>query len=134
MALITRPPRNRYVDPHEPPCVESDEETALTRNYAATRQTVEPEPSGESAGPDEGVPASRNPTPKRPPGMNLTAREREALSYPALGRETKYVAEEMGVSGHTTRNHIENLRTKLDASSPPEAVMVAMRLGIIPPE
>lgn len=64
----------------------------------------------------------------------MTEREREVLSYLALGWETKYIAEELGVSWYTARNHIENLRTKLGASSRLEAVMVAMRLGILPSE
>ena len=88
--------------------------------------------------------------------VRLTAREREVLSNPALGWETKHIAEELGwetryiaeglgwetryiaeglgVSWYTARNHIENLRTKLGASSRLEAVMVAMRLGIPPSE
>lgn len=64
----------------------------------------------------------------------MTEREREALSYLALGWETRYIAEELGVSWYTARNHIENLRRKLGASNRLEAVMIAMRLGIIPPE
>ena len=35
----------------------------------------------------------------------------------ALGWETKYIAEELGVSWYTARKHIENLRKKLGASS-----------------
>ena len=50
------------------------------------------------------------------------------------GRETKYIAEELGVSWYTARNHIENLRKKLGVSSRLEAVMVAMRLRILPSE
>ena len=70
----------------------------------------------------------------RPREVNLTERELEVLSYLALGWETKYIAEELGVSWYTARNHIENLRKKLGASSRLEAVMVAMRLGILPSE
>ena len=66
--------------------------------------------------------------------VHLTEREREVLSYLALGRETKSIAQELGVSWYTARNHIENLRTKLGASNRLEAVMVAMRLGIIASE
>ena len=69
-----------------------------------------------------------------PPDANLTEREREVLSYLALGWETKYIAEELGVSWYTARNHVENLRRKLGASNRLEAVMVAMRLGIIASE
>ncbi|MDE2813113.1 MAG: LuxR C-terminal-related transcriptional regulator [Gemmatimonadota bacterium] len=67
-----------------------------------------------------------------PDEVSLTDREREVLSYLALGWETRYIAEELGVSRYTARNHIENLRRKLGASSRLEAVMLAMRLGIIP--
>ena len=73
----------------------------------------------------------RRPEPE-PREVHLTERRREALSYLALGWETKYIAEEMGVGWFTTRTHIENLGGKLGASIRLEAVMVAMRLGIIP--
>ena len=66
--------------------------------------------------------------------VRLTARGRDVLSYLALGWETKYIAEELGVSPYTARNHIENLRVKAGASSRLEAVMVAMRLCILPSE
>ncbi len=64
----------------------------------------------------------------------MTERERKVLPYLALGWETRYIAEELGVSWYTARNHIDNLRRKLGASNRLEAVMIAMRLGIIPPE
>ena len=95
--------------------------------------SVRPEPSGEGGEPDDGDSALRNAGP-RPREVNLTERELEVLSYLALGWETKYIAEELGVSWYTARNHIENLRKKLGASSRLEAVMVAMRLGILPSE
>ena len=66
--------------------------------------------------------------------MRLTAREREVLSNPALGWETRYIADGLGVSRYTAGNHIENLRTKLGASSRLVAVMVTMRLGMLPSE
>ena len=76
-------------------------------------------------------PVSRGGEP-RPREVHLTARGREVLSYLALGWETRYIAGELGVSWYTARNHIENIRRKLGASSRLEAVMVAMRLGLIP--
>ena len=66
--------------------------------------------------------------------MRLTAREREVRSNPAWGWETRYIADRLGVSRYTARNHIDNPRVKLGASSRLEAVMVAMRLGILPSE
>ena len=65
---------------------------------------------------------------------NLTPRELEVLSYVALGWETKYIADELGISWYTARNHVENLRRKLGAANRLEAVMEAMRLGIIQAE
>ncbi len=85
--------------------------------------------SGEVAGSNEGQPVEVEPREVR-----LTDRQREVLSYLALGWETKYIAEELGVSWYTVRKHIENLRRRLGASTRLEAVMIAMRLGIIPPE
>ena len=64
--------------------------------------------------------------------VRLTDRQREVLSYLALGWETKYIAEELGVSWYTVRKHIENLRGRLGASNRLDAVVIAMRLGIIP--
>ena len=64
----------------------------------------------------------------------LTARGREVLSYLVLSWETRYIAEGLGVSWYTARNHIDNPRVKLGASSRLEAVMVATRLGIPPSE
>ena len=67
-------------------------------------------------------------------GVHLTERELEVLSYMALGWETTSIAEELGVSSYTARNHVRNIRRKLDAANRLEAVMTAMRLGIISSE
>ena len=89
--------------------------------------------SGEGEGSNDGGPA-RESTGPRSADVILTDRQREVLSYLALGWETKYIAEELGVSWYTVRKHIENLRRRLGASSRLDAVMIAMRLGIIPSE
>lgn len=64
-------------------------------------------------------------------GGPLTEREVDVLRYLALGWDTVSIAEELGVSPHTVRNHSTNLRRKLDVRSSLEAVMVAVRLGIL---
>ena len=87
----------------------------------------------EGHGPNDVDQGARSAEPE-PCEVRLTEREREVLSYLALGWETRYIAEELGVSWYTARNHIENLRVKLGASNRLEAVMVAMRLGILPTE
>ncbi len=89
-----------------------------------------PGPNEGSDEEDEAGSEPRDPG-RLPGGVHLTEREREVLSYLALGWETKYIAEELGVSWYTARNHVRNIRRKLDASTRLEAVMTAMRLGII---
>ena len=64
-------------------------------------------------------------------GGPLTAREIEVLRYLALGWDIANIAAEMGLSPHTVRNHSTNLRRKLDVRSSLEAVMAAIRLGVL---
>ena len=64
-------------------------------------------------------------------GASLTPRELEVLRYLAVGWDTNSIAEEMGVTHHTVRNHSMSLRRKLDVRSSLEAVLVAVRLGIL---
>ena len=64
-------------------------------------------------------------------GGPLTAREMEVLRYLALGWDMAHIATEMGLSPHTVRNHSTNLRRKLDVKSSLEAVMAAVRLGVL---
>jgi DNA-binding CsgD family transcriptional regulator len=47
------------------------------------------------------------------------------------GHSTKAIAEELGLSVHTTRNHIRNLMAKLGVHSRLDAVVVAARRGLI---
>ena len=66
-----------------------------------------------------------------PAPATLTRRELQVLHLVALGRGTAAIAEEMGISQHTVRNHVRNFRGKLDASTKLEAVITALRLGIL---
>ena len=63
---------------------------------------------------------------------SLTQREREVLRLVALGRETPQIAAELGISRHTVRNHVRNLRKKLKANTKLDAVVTGIRLGILP--
>ena len=65
------------------------------------------------------------------PAATLTARELEVLRLVALGRTTPEIAQELAISSHTVLNHIRNLRRKLDAPTKLEAVLTAIRLGIL---
>ena len=62
----------------------------------------------------------------------LTQRELAVLRLMALGWDTPRIAGELGISRHTVRNHIRNLRQKLGASTKLEAVVTGIRLGILP--
>lgn len=64
----------------------------------------------------------------------LSRREVEVLEHVALGWDTPRIASELGISRHTVRNHIRNLRQRLNASTKLEAVLTAMRMGILKQE
>ncbi|MFP4235521.1 MAG: LuxR C-terminal-related transcriptional regulator, partial [Nitriliruptoraceae bacterium] len=79
----------------------------LTRlaNYLATNGTVEVDP--------------------------LTAREHEVLAGLARGRTTTQLAEDLVLSQHTVRNHVRSILSKLGARSKLEAVLIAVRRGLV---
>jgi len=82
-------------------------------------------------------------TPSRPDGSHiresgpaspatcplLTKRENEVLKGAAAGLQNKEVAQKLGISLATTRNHIHNILEKLDVHSKLEAVSLAFRQG-----
>ena len=53
----------------------------------------------------------------------LTPRELEVLRLVSLGRETTQIALTLGISPHTVRNHVRNLRHKLNAATKLDAVV-----------
>jgi DNA-binding NarL/FixJ family response regulator len=61
----------------------------------------------------------------------LTARERELLQLIAELKPTKEIADLLGVSPHTVDTHRSNLMQKLNIHSIPEAILYAVRRGII---
>ena len=61
----------------------------------------------------------------------LTPREMDVLRLVALGWSNEHVAKELEISLHTVRSHVANIRGKLDAVDRFEAVMAALRLGIL---
>ncbi len=64
----------------------------------------------------------------------LSPREHEVLRRLARGERTTEVAADLRISEATVQTHIRNLRAKLGVSSRLEAVVEAMRLGLVPPE
>lgn len=68
---------------------------------------------------------------RRGRGRELTAREIEVLELLAQARPVPEIATELTVSLHTVRNHIRSVLMKLQARSQLEAVVTAVREGIV---
>lgn len=64
--------------------------------------------------------------------VETTSREREVLAELCCGRSTKGVAEELGVSTTTVRNHVQHLLAKFGAHSRLELVAMAFEDGYGP--
>lgn len=64
--------------------------------------------------------------------QQLTPREIEVLGILALGRTNRGIAQELVVSVGTVKNHVEHIIAKLGVSDRTQAVVKALKLGIIP--
>lgn len=64
---------------------------------------------------------------------NLSARERDCLSYCALGKTSWEIGSILGISEKTVDFHLANASTKLEAKSRVFAVVKALRHGLIFP-
>ena len=61
----------------------------------------------------------------------LTPRETEILNYIAQGYLNKEIAVKLGISEQTIKNHVTSILRKLNANARTEAVVVAIKQGII---
>ena len=61
------------------------------------------------------------------PPQDLTSREREVLTHVARGASARQIAEAASLSPETVRTHLRNAMRKLDASSRPHAVALAIK-------
>lgn len=61
----------------------------------------------------------------------LTARETDILKYMARGYLNKQIAVELGISEQTIKNHVTSILRKLNANARTEAVVVAIKQGLI---
>ena len=61
----------------------------------------------------------------------LSKRETEILQKVAYGATTKVVAEELGISPHTVKTHLERVFEKLNANDRAQAVAIAIRRGLV---
>ena len=61
----------------------------------------------------------------------LTSREMEVLNYMLQGYINKQIAFELGVSESTIKSHVSEILSKLNASDRTEAVVIAIKHGLI---
>ncbi len=66
-----------------------------------------------------------------PPDRVVTPREEEVLQLIADGCSTPEVAEQLYISQKTVKNHLASIYQKLDARDRTQAVLQAVRLGIV---
>ena len=61
----------------------------------------------------------------------LSARETEILRLVAAGHSSDRIARDLDISIHTVRNHVRSFRRKLEAKTKLDAVVNALRLGVL---
>jgi len=61
----------------------------------------------------------------------LTSRETEILQYIAQGYLNKQIAAELDISEQTIKNHVTSILRKLNANARTEAVVIAIKKGLI---
>ena len=65
------------------------------------------------------------------PATSLTPRQAEVLALLAAGRSTAQIADELAISVETVRNHVRGILRALGVRSRLEAVVEALRLGLV---
>lgn len=73
----------------------------------------------------------RVPPPGDGPTEPLTPREEEVLELLAEGRSNREIALALEISPHTAKFHVDRILLKLDASGRTDAVVRAVRLGLL---
>lgn len=73
----------------------------------------------------------RSDRPERPAASPLTKREEEVLQLIADGCSTTEVAKQLFISGKTVKNHLASIYEKLDARDRTQAVLSAVKIGIV---
>jgi DNA-binding NarL/FixJ family response regulator len=71
-----------------------------------------------------GSPAPEDPFP------DLTTRERETLNLLASGAGTAQIADRLGLSSKTVRNHLSSIFTKLEVVDRTQAILKARAAGL----
>ncbi|MGA7239908.1 MAG: autoinducer binding domain-containing protein [Bryobacteraceae bacterium] len=65
--------------------------------------------------------------------VSLSPREREVLSYSAEAKSVPVIGIIMGISRGTVKFHLQNIYRKLDVCTKQQAIVKAIRLGLIAP-
>jgi DNA-binding NarL/FixJ family response regulator len=68
-----------------------------------------------------------------PPAEPLTAREHEILRALTAGRTTREICQDLEIAPNTLRTHVQNITAKLHVHSKLEAVVFALRHGLVEP-
>jgi DNA-binding CsgD family transcriptional regulator len=61
----------------------------------------------------------------------MTARESEVLGWVAVGKSDWAIGRILNISGKTVNFHVENAKRKLGVGTRIQAVIVALRIGLI---
>lgn len=67
----------------------------------------------------------------RATGPSLTARERDVLGQLAQGKSNRDLAKALGITENTVKNHVRSVLEKLNAQSRSEAVVIALKAGLV---
>lgn len=67
----------------------------------------------------------------RPGAGQLTERERQVVALLAEGLSNKLIADRLGISDHTAKFHVNGVMAKLSAGTRTEAVVEAVRRGVV---
>lgn len=65
------------------------------------------------------------------PGESLSRRESEVMDLLAQGMSNREIAEELFISEKTVKNHVSNILKKLSVNDRTQAVIVALKTGIV---
>ena len=63
--------------------------------------------------------------------MTISVREKEILTFVAQGQANKRIAIELGISEQTVKNHVTSVLRRLHAKDRTEAVVIAIKQGLI---
>ncbi|HET6817919.1 MAG TPA: PAS domain S-box protein [Mycobacteriales bacterium] len=79
----------------------------------------------------EGPEALRTRTIAAAAQCELTSREHEVLQLLAQGDDVRVISQRLGITVHTVRGHVKQVMQKLDARTQLQAVVVALRSGLV---